>query len=51
MPYVTVLFRMKLAFSLIGLSTPKLSPFDDDVIYSLDFVGEKADLQVPGMLS
>ena len=41
---------MKIALpSIIGLTTSKLSPFHDDIIYNLDFVGEKADFNVPGI--
>jgi len=43
------LTEMKLLASLLGLGASKLSPFSDDVLYTLDFVGEKANLDVPGI--
>ena len=48
-------FRMKLAsfstlLSNVAFQTnAKLSPFHDDIIYNIDFVGDKADLLVPGI--
>ena len=44
---------MKLAVSTLLTnvaiqSHAKLSPFQDDIIYNIDFVGDKADLNVPG---
>ena len=39
---------MKLASFLFGINSAKLSPFHDDIIYNIDFVGEKADLNIPG---
>ena len=41
-------FRMKLASFLFAINSAKLSPFHDDIIYNIDFVGEKADLNIPG---
>jgi len=40
---------MKLASFLFALNSAKLSPFHDDIIYNIDFVGEKADLNIPGV--
>jgi len=40
---------MKLLASLLGLGVSKLSPFSDDILYTLDFVGEKANLDQPGI--
>lgn len=40
---------MKLLASLLGLGVSKLSPFSDDVLYTIDFVGEKAELDTPGI--
>ena len=39
---------MKLASFLFAINSAKLSPFHDDIIYNIDFVGEKADLNIPG---
>merc|ERR1712227_1122145 len=43
------LTEMKLLASLLGLGVSKLSPFSDDVLYTIDFVGEKAELDTPGI--
>ena len=48
MPFNETHFRMKLASFLFAINSAKLSPFHDDIIYNIDFVGEKADLNIPG---
>ena len=48
LPFNAIHFRMKLASFLFALNSAKLSPFHDDIIYNIDFVGEKADLNIPG---
>ena len=48
LPFDEIHFRMKLASFLFAINSAKLSPFHDDIIYNIDFVGEKADLNIPG---
>lgn len=40
---------MKLSHLFVGATLAKLSPFQDDILYDIKWVGEQADLEVPGV--